>query len=165
MILAWVIRNWRIALVLAILLAFSGVCSAYLWQRTSLAKVKAEVAAIEKANEEQAALIGSLRTGIAEAKKHQKRVEVIKYKDRIIRETINVPSDPVTIVATPEELEVCKRYVENEKQRQDQLAAVYRGAGLITDFYNGVYPEGSDKIRATILPQTSEAGAEPPGIP
>jgi len=164
MIFALLLKNWKIALIGVVLLLFVSVCGAYAWQRGNLIKSKADLADMTIQKEAQDALVVTLQKNLEDAKKHVKRVEVIKWKDRIVTEVITriVPADsPIVtpiITATPEEKEVCKRYVQREEKTQKQMASVRDAAALITDFYNGVRTaEDYNKIRAEVLSKTDTA--------
>jgi hypothetical protein len=162
----FILQNWKLVLVGVLVLALAGVAGAYSWQRGNLVKAKADLADMTAQKEAAVALTGVLRKNLEDAKAHVQRVEVIKYRDRIVTEvvTITVPADvpiiPPVIVATPEEKEVCKRYAEREEKNRVQMVAVQDAATLITDYYNGMRSdEDYNKIRAKVLSQTNAAGA------
>ncbi len=163
--LIFFLQNWKLCLVGVLIIALAGVGGAYSWQRGNLVKAKADLADMTAQKEAAVVLTRVIRKNLEDAKAHAQRVEVIKYRDRIVKEvvTVTVPADvpiiPPVTVATPEEKEVCKRYVEREEKNRVQMVAVKDAAALITDYYNGMRTtEDYNKIRAKVLSQTSTTG-------
>lgn len=157
--------TWRDYIIVALFIVLVAGGSLFLWQRASLIKAESQIAKLSKESADKTGIIDGLNKNIKEIKAHVERVEVIRDRWHTIRQVITTSPDapiiPPVIEPTPDEAKVCSKYITALDKQRKESENVQNIAGIITDYFNGVLPEGYNQTRGLL----SETGTDKTGGP